>query len=124
MTSPVKNQINTVFIHVENLEKSVEWYTRLLDQKFEPSEISRPVYNLKINHHTGLTLDAGPEGEKKEVQASTYPLFNLHTDRIEDAYKYVVELNYEIASEIVQFDDFAYFTVLDPDKNVVMICTG
>lgn len=124
MTSPIRNQINTVFIHVKNLEKSVEWYCRLLDQEYEPSEIKSPVYNLKINHFTGLTLDAGPEGEIKEVEASPYPLLNFHTDHIHAAYAYVEELNYEIASEIVQFDDFAFFTVLDPDKNKVMVCTG
>jgi len=124
MYSPIKNQINTIFVHVKDLEKSVEWYSRLLHQEYNPSDISRPVYNMSINHFTGLTLDAGPEGEIKEIVASPYPLFNFHTDHIEDAYTYVKNHKYEIASDIVQFDDFAYFTVKDPDQHVIMICTG
>jgi len=122
--SPIKNQINTVFVHVKNLERSVEWYSRLLGQDYEPSKISRPVYNLKIDHYTGLTLDAGPEGVVKEIKANSYPLFNFHTDHIQDAYNFVKELNYEITTDIVQFDDFSYFSVVDPDHNIIMICTG
>lgn len=124
MTSPIKSQINTVFVHVSDLRKSVEWYAGLLGQTYEPTEVSDPVYNMKIDHHTGLTLDAGPEKEKKIIIPTSYPLFNFHTDDIHASYEFVKESGIELDSGIVEFDDFSFFTVKDPDHHVIMICTG
>jgi hypothetical protein len=108
---------------VSNLEKSVQWYCELLGQPYDLNSVTRPVYNLQINEHTGLTLDAGPEGATKK-SSSEYPLFNFHTDNIEASYAYVKQLGYDIVSEIIQFDDFSFFTIRDLDGNVLMICTG
>ncbi|PFA62814.1 glyoxalase/bleomycin resistance/dioxygenase family protein [Bacillus sp. AFS015802] len=124
MKSPILNQINTVFVHVSNLKESVRWYSELLGQPYELDQVEDPVYNLSINHFTGLTLDAGPEGEKKDSVKNEHPLFNFHTENIEEAYSYVKELNYEIVSEMTRFDDFSFFVIQDPDGNRVMICTG
>lgn len=124
MTSPIKNQINTIFVHVSDLQRSVAWYSELLGQEVSPQDVTRPVYNVKINDHTGLTLDAGPEGSSKPKQVSPHPLFNFHTDDIEQAYQFVRELGFSIDTEIVRFEDFAFFTISDPDGHVVMICTG
>jgi len=116
--------MNTVFVHVSDLQRSVTWYTKLLCQDVNLSEVSNPVYNVKVNHHTGLVLDAGPIGMKKEITASDFPLFNFHTDDMEGSYEFVKRLGYSIESEIVRFDDFSYFTIRDPDEHIVMICTG
>lgn len=124
MVSPILNKINTIFVPVRDLLRSVEWYTKLLGQEYVATDVSRPVHNLQINHHTGLTLDAGPEGTEKEFQPLPYPLFNFHTNDIDEAYEYISELNCNIASEIVRFDDFSFFVVSDPDGNQIMICTG
>ncbi|HWL23124.1 MAG TPA: VOC family protein [Ureibacillus sp.] len=124
MSSPIKNQINTIFVHVSDLERSVIWYSQLLGQEYEISEINRPVYNIQINNHTGLTLDAGSEEILKKKKNCEYPLFNFHTDQIDVAYNYVNSLGYKIESEIVNFDDFSYFTISDPDRNIIMVCTG
>ncbi|WP_164667308.1 VOC family protein [Virgibacillus doumboii] len=124
MNSPIKNKINTIFVHVSDLEQSVKWYSQLLGQEYDLSKVARPVYNMQINHHTGLTLDAGPEGNVKQQNNSSYPLFNFHTDDINESYQYVSELGYAIEADIVEFDDFAFFTVHDPDGNIIMICTG
>ncbi len=123
MKSPILNQINTVFVHVSNLKESVRWYAELLGQPYDLEMVQDPVYNMAINHFTGLTLDAGPEGVKKE-SANNHPLFNFHTDNIEEAYSYVEQLKYEIVSEITRFHDFSFFVIQDPDGNRVMICTG
>ncbi|WP_440705735.1 VOC family protein [Heyndrickxia oleronia] len=124
MNSPIKNQINTIFVHVSNLKRSVIWYSQLLGQEYDTAEIRRPVYNIKISDYTGLTLDAGPEEKIKRTKNCEYPLFNFHTDQIYVAYNYVNSLGYKIELEIVNFDDFSYFTISDPDRNIIMICTG
>ncbi|WP_394556949.1 hypothetical protein [Priestia aryabhattai] len=64
--SPVFNKMNTVFIHVSNLKSSVKWYSELLSQEYKMSEVKNPVYNLKIDGETGLTLDAGLEGTENK----------------------------------------------------------
>ncbi|MFE3890769.1 VOC family protein [Priestia sp. YIM B13446] len=88
------------------------------------SEVKDPVYNLKIDGETGLTLDAGPEGTEKQIVASPHPIFNFHTEDIKEAYEFVKGMDYTIESPITSFDDFSFFTIKDPDGHVVMICTG
>lgn len=124
MKSPITNKINTIFVHVSDLKRSVKWYAQLLGQHYDLSTVERPVYNIKIADHTGLTLDAGSKDHAKKQSSHKYPLFNFHTDSIEDSYDYVKGLAYSIESDIVTFDDFSFFTVRDPDGNVIMICTG
>ncbi|MBB2480777.1 VOC family protein [Bacillus sp. APMAM] len=124
MQSPIVNQINTIFVHVSDLGRSVEWYSKLLDQEYNLAEVHPPVYNMKINHHTGLTLDAGLSETTKQINPSGNPLFNFHTNDIDEAYEYIKQLGYKMESDIVRFEDFAFFNVSDPDKNIVMICTG
>jgi predicted enzyme related to lactoylglutathione lyase len=124
LKSPIVNQINTVFVHVSNLKESVRWYSELLGQEFDLGQVADPVYNIEINHFTGLTLDAGPAGKTKQVKPLDYPLFNFHTEDIDEAFSFVKEMGCEVSDGIVRFGDFSYFTVRDPDGNVVMICTG
>ncbi len=124
LVSPISNKINTIFVHVSDLKQSVKWYSQLLGQDYDPATIEKPVYNIEITNHTGLTLDAGPETVTKKQSSCVYPLFNFHTENIDDSYAYIIELGYQIESEISCFDDFSFFTILDPDRNVIMICTG
>ena len=124
MDSPIKNKINTIFIHVTDLEESVKWYGQLLGQEVDLANVSRPVYNFIMDQYTGLTLDAGPPGKTKEIVPASHPLFNFHTDDISRAYEFIHELGYQIESAIVEFDDFAFFNISDPDGNIIMICNG
>ncbi|PGR04459.1 VOC family protein [Priestia megaterium] len=124
MSSPVFNKMNTVFIHVSHLKTSVKWYSELLSQEYKMSEVKDPVYNLKIDGETGLTLDAGPEGTEKQIVASPHPIFNFYTEDIKEAYEFVKGMDYTIESPITSFEDFLFFTIKDPDGHVVMICTG
>ncbi|MFS0674834.1 VOC family protein [Ornithinibacillus sp. 179-J 7C1 HS] len=124
MTSPIQNKVNTIFIHVTDLKRSVKWYSELLGQSYDLSTVSRPVYNIPVNQEVGITLDAGPESVRKTIGELDYPLFNFHTEDIDQAYQYIRQLDYDVASEITRFEDFSFFTVRDPDRNVIMVCTG
>lgn len=124
MNSPIKNQMNTVFVHVSHLKESVQWYSQLLGQNVDLTEVSNPVYNIEVNHYTSLTLDAGPTGIEKDIKNIKFPLFNFHTDDIHQSYAYVKKLGYQIMSDIIKFDNFSYFNISDPDDNLIMICTA
>ncbi|MBU5267690.1 VOC family protein [Virgibacillus proomii] len=123
MRSPVINQVNTIFVHVSDLEKSVEWYCKLLGKKFDPNQVKKPVFNISLNEYTGITLDAG-QVETKKFTPLPYALFNLHTNDINESFKFAKESNFKIAQEIIDFGDLAFFNLYDPDKNIIMICTG
>lgn len=124
MPSLVFNKMNTVFIRVAHLKTSVKWYSDLLNQEYKMSEVKIPIYNLKIDGETGLTLDAGPEGTEKQIVVSLHPIFNFHTEDSKEAYEFVKGLHYTIDSPITSFEGFSFFTIKDPDGHVVMICTG
>ncbi|WP_053218373.1 VOC family protein [Virgibacillus senegalensis] len=124
-SNPIKNRINTIFVHVNDLERSVTWYSQLLHQEVDLTQVSKPVHNLQMDQYTGLTLDAGPEGETKKIAPSPYPLFNFHTEDIQESYQYIQELGYKVESDIIEeFEDFSFFTISDPDGHVIMICNG
>ncbi|MGD7045897.1 VOC family protein [Jeotgalibacillus proteolyticus] len=124
MKHPIDNKMNTVFVHVTDLIVSAEWYSKLLGEEINTEEVQLPVWNIKIQGHTGLTLDAG-RGGQKDIQPSPYPLFNFHTDDLEKALQFVrEEMKVEEILEKTEFDDFSYFLIKDPDRHCIMICTG
>lgn len=77
-----------------------------------------------MDQYTGLTLDAGPSDVSKRLTPSKHPLFNFQTDDIKNSYDFIKELGYQIETEIIEFDDFSYFNISDPDGNIIMICNG
>ncbi|WP_181349668.1 VOC family protein [Thalassobacillus sp. CUG 92003] len=124
MNSPIQNQLNTVFVPVSDLTQSVKWYCDLLGQSYDHHAIQEPIYNMAINHHTGLLLEAGPPGQKQAVEPSKHPLFNFHTHDIREAYSLVQKRGYAITTDIQEFADLAFFNIKDPDGNIVMVCNG
>ncbi|MDG5472237.1 VOC family protein [Jeotgalibacillus sp. ET6] len=124
MKHPIDNKMNTVFVHVSDLKTSAQWYAKLLGQEINTQEVQLPVWNMKIQGHTGLTLDAGKDS-KKVVTPSPYPLFNFHTDNLEKALQFVMEeMKVEEIVEKTEISDFSYFLIKDPDGHCIMICTG
>lgn len=73
MQSPIQNKVNTIFIHVSDLSRSVKWYSELTGQAYDLTTVSRPVYNLPVNQEVGITVDAGPENTKKDPRGLAYP---------------------------------------------------
>ncbi|MCD5323177.1 MULTISPECIES: VOC family protein [Pontibacillus] len=122
--SPIHNRVNTIFIPVSDLQAAAKWYCHLLGQEYNPEEVKEPVYNMKINHTTGVLLDAGPPGKKQTVKPSAHPLFNFHTEDIDSSFQFVKELEYSVHSDIQRFEDISFFTIKDADENIIMICTG
>ncbi|ELK44990.1 hypothetical protein D479_16524 [Halobacillus sp. BAB-2008] len=52
------------------------------------------------------------------------PLFNFHTDDILSAAEFVKNRKLGEISDITVFDDLSFFTIQDPDDNIIMIGTG
>lgn len=120
--SPIHCNINNVFIHVSNLQKSVKWYSNLLGLSYTDSYIESPVYNITVTGETGLSLDDQTFDPGFKLKPSNHVLFNFYVDDIDVAYKFMKENHIIIVKEIEQINDFAYFNFQDPDGNVLMAC--
>ncbi|MGG3280040.1 VOC family protein [Paenibacillus solani] len=123
MQSPIANRVDTIFIHVRDLEKSVHWYSKLLGIEVK-SEIQGPIYTFDMGPgRPGITLDNHCFDEDYELKTSNQPLFNLSAVDIDAAFQFVKDLNAELVTNIQTYSDLSEFTFKDPDGNLLMICT-
>ncbi|MGE7977334.1 VOC family protein [Psychrobacillus sp. NPDC093200] len=122
IASPIACKVNNVFIHVSNLEKSVEWYSKLLGLPFQKDNVSSPVYNIPVSGETGLTLDDHTFDPGFTLNPSNHVLFNFFVKDIDEAYKFIKGEGITVVREIERIGDFAYFNFQDLDGNVLMIC--
>lgn len=120
--SPITCKVNNVFIHVSDLERSAEWYSKLLGIPFIKENVSSPVYNIPISAETGLTLDDHTLDPSFQLKPSDHVLFNFFVKDIDEAYKFIKGKGITIVKEIERIGDFAYFNFQDLDGNVLMIC--
>lgn len=70
MKSPIENRIGRVFVPGRDMERAVEWYTRLLGLPSGRLSHGGTIYDLPMGGEVGLTLDATP----KLVSNSSQPL--------------------------------------------------
>lgn len=123
MNSPIANRVDTIFVHVTDLEKSVEWYSNLLGLEVK-GEVQGPIYTFEMGEgRPGLTLDNHCFDDNYVFVPQNQPLFNLNTEDIDAAYQFVNQRGIEIVQEIQSFPDLSEFTFKDPDGNIIMICT-
>lgn len=113
---PVKNQMNSIFIHVTDLKAAVKWYADLLGLEVDIDKVASPVYNISVVGTTSLTLDDHffEPGFKHVVSPS--PIFNFYAPNIDEAYQYVKDRGIDIVREIEWVADTAWFNIEDPDK--------
>ncbi|MGG4552330.1 VOC family protein [Paenibacillus humicus] len=124
MANPIHNRVDTIFIHVSDLKRAAQWYSKLLGIEVEVGEFPGPIYTLPMGEgRPGLTLDNHCLDEMYQFTPSNQPLFNLSCENIHEAYQHVQSLGAEIVTEIQTFPDLAEFSFKDPDGNIIMVCT-
>lgn len=124
MTNPIENRVDTIFIHVSDLERSIQWYSNLLGIEVIKTKHTGPVYTFNMGEGTpGLTLDSHCDDENYKLSPSNQPLFNFSTSDINRAFHHVSEMGAEIITDIIKHSDLSEFSIKDPDGNILMICT-
>ncbi|MEN2766300.1 VOC family protein [Ornithinibacillus xuwenensis] len=124
MTIAIEKRVDTIFIHVTNLKKSVKWYSQLFGFEVSETEIISPIYTFNMGEgRPGLTLDDHSLDDSCKLVPSNQPLFNLSTSNINAAYEHVKELGGEIVTEIQTYPDLSDFSFKDPDGNILMVCS-
>lgn len=116
--SPIQAKISSVFVNVKNMEQSARWYTQLLDEPLKEKEMKESIYTIENNKGAWLLLD-----DNRHRNGDDYNiLFMFHTKDVDAAYDYAKQLNLDIFSGIERHGDIAFFTLRDPDLNIIMVC--
>ncbi|WP_127529510.1 VOC family protein [Paenibacillus kobensis] len=116
---PIRNKIGGVFIHVSNMERSVNWYHRLFGMP-ERSAATEKVHDITMDGETGFVLDQN--GYDSGLPAEQRALLMLDSPDVGAAYRFVQQSGIEIVEDIMQFPGMAFFTFRDPDGNLLMVC--
>ncbi|MDN4525006.1 VOC family protein [Fictibacillus fluitans] len=119
--SPVSCKVNNVFIHVTDLKRAAEWYSKLLGLP-APKQVESPVYNLPVTGDTGLTLDNHAFDPAFVFSPSKHPVFNFLVTDVDETYRFMKDNNITIVREIERIGEVAFFNFEDEDGNVLMIC--
>ncbi|SDZ41658.1 hypothetical protein SAMN05421736_11251 [Evansella caseinilytica] len=116
--SPVENRITAVFVHVKDMPKAAEWHFRLFGMERPEVGEKQTIVEIPAEKGADILLDSNRflNGEDDNV------LFMFETADIDEAFSFVKAKDIHVFSEIERTPSVSFFTVNDPDQNVVMIC--
>ncbi|MFC5703381.1 VOC family protein [Cohnella faecalis] len=118
--SPIKNKVGSLFIPVTNIEKSREWYCRLLGLPADCEIMNGHLCPLPMDG-TSIILDTMPMWGGKEpggAPAIKTPAFTLLTSDLQGAFEFVKENDIALATGI---EHDHWFVIKDPDGNLLMV---
>jgi len=119
--SPIKNKVGDIFVPVRDIERSRDWYCRLLGLTADCEIMNGHLCPLPMEG-TGLILDTMPMWGGKEPGGAPNiktPAFMLMTGDLQASYEFAKENNVTLVTDI-QHDH--WFVIKDPDDNLLMIC--
>ncbi|AIQ12867.1 MULTISPECIES: VOC family protein [Paenibacillus] len=115
MNSPILNKIGAVFVPVSDIERSKEWYCRLLGLPLDDEILFGHLFVIPMDG-PAIVLDSKIFTMESVLNT---PLFHLNTNDIDAAYDFVKQSGAEILTDI---EHDHWFNFRDPDGNVLMIC--
>ncbi|MFC5406151.1 VOC family protein [Cohnella soli] len=120
--SPIKNKVGSLFIPVRDIEKSRDWYCRILGLNTADCAILSGHLCPLPMEGTGIILDTMPMWGGQEpggAPSIETPAFMLMTKDLQGSLDYMKELGVEFVTEI---EHDHWFVVKDLDGNKLMIC--
>ncbi|SDD99660.1 hypothetical protein SAMN02799630_04252 [Paenibacillus sp. UNCCL117] len=124
MLKAIENRIDTFFVHVTDLERSVRWYSKLLGLEVRDEAYNGPIYILNMGDgRPGITLDNHCFEKDYRFIPTNQPLFNFSASDINEAFNHVTKMGAELITDIITHPDLAEFSFKDPDGNIIMVCT-
>ncbi|MBW7455227.1 VOC family protein [Paenibacillus sepulcri] len=120
--SPIRNKVGSVFVPVRDIERSRDWYCRLLGLSPGDCEIMNGHLCPLPMEGTGLILDTMPMWGRKEpggAPNTKTPAFMLVTRDLQASHSFAQENNINLVTDIQQDH---WFVIKDPDDNLLMVC--
>ncbi|TLS50894.1 hypothetical protein FE782_17755 [Paenibacillus antri] len=120
--APLENRVASVFIHVTDLRRAADWYSRLLGLPVLEERLNGgPVYWFDLGD-TGLVLDSDAyHRQDPSWRESMMPRIMFPAKDIDEAYRYVKERGTPFF-EPERHGTMAYFNFADPEGNAQMVC--
>jgi uncharacterized protein len=116
VTTPFEARVPAVFVHVRDMKRSVEWYSKLLGLS-APQDFN-PEFHIFRLGGAGANIFL----ERRDlVQPSPHVLFSLPAPQIDQAHDYMRENGIEVVA-INRDLDGSTIHFMDPDGNVLMAC--
>lgn len=118
--SPILNRMGGIFLNVTDMDRAIAFHTRVLGLESPQAEpdADRTIYDIPVRRGTGILLDANRYRQGHDYEA----LFMLTATDVDAAQAYLAANGVETFTDIERHGELAFFTVKDPDDNVVMIC--
>jgi len=116
---PIRARIGSIFINVTDMGRAIRFHSELLSLPYDAEDGGEDsIYGLQMKAGSGILLD-----NNRFKQGDDYhTLFMLLTGDIYASKQYLASMGVETFTDIEEYGELAFFTVKDPDGNVIMIC--
>ncbi|NLP52580.1 VOC family protein [Bacillus sp. RO1] len=113
--SKLFNRIDTVFLEVTDMEKSIGWYTDVLGFSVRWHDVENGYAAIEMGE-TPLTL-VGAE----EVTPGSHCLLNFYSADINAAHQKLVESGVQV-EDVMDYGTVLSFEFKDPDGHILGVC--
>lgn len=117
--SPVRPRIGGVFLNVVDMKASAAWISELLGVPLQDEKTAESIYVVPTSRGADLLLDDNRARHGDDFKV----LFMFDANDIDAAYAYVVERGMNVFHGIERHGTVSFFTLADPDGNLVMVCS-
>ncbi|WP_409342533.1 VOC family protein [Paenibacillus sp. MBLB4367] len=119
--SPILNRIGGIFLNVTDMNRAIRFHSEVLGLPYR--EVGpgpeNSIYDIRMKSGTGVLLD-----DNRYRQGDDYEtLFMLVTPDVDSSRAYLEANGVPVFTDIERHGELAFFTVKDPDGNVIMICS-
>ncbi|MFD0868288.1 VOC family protein [Paenibacillus residui] len=117
-SSPIVPRIGGVFVNVRDMKAAAAWISDLLGVPLREEDTGDSIYIVPTSRGADLLLD-----DNRVRRGETFEIpFMFDSHDIDAAYAYATERNLSVFHGIERHGGVAYFTLSDPDGNLVMVC--
>jgi predicted enzyme related to lactoylglutathione lyase len=110
-------QLDAVFVHVTDIARAIDWYSKLLDLPTGDTAHEGRIYDLPVAGETGIILDSHP---KPAPPAGTGPRIMFDATDLESALAQARTLSPSV-TEPEDIGSAVVFYIEDPDANLICV---
>jgi predicted enzyme related to lactoylglutathione lyase len=119
--SPILNKIGGIFINVTDMNWAIRFHSEVLGLPYHEvgSGQENSIYDLQMKSGSGVLLDDNRFRHGEDFKT----LFMFVTPDVDGSKAYLESNGVPVFTDIERHGEMAFFTVKDPDGNVIMICS-